>query len=503
MKHFIIIALLFLLISTATSQEIPKFGGTLKVGLTADLATVYPWQMTDMETVFVLENVYEPLIRLKKDSAAIEPCLATDWSPSSDFKVWTLHLRKNVKFHDGSTFNADAVLSSILLMQTFPAKAKKIDNYTVSFILDKPNTAFAITLSMEYYSIVSPATIKCFNDKEKCKTPVISGTGPFKFISWEPDKQIVLRANENYWGGKPYLNEAVFIPFNENESLVRALQNKTIHLSHGILPNNIAEIRKTPFLIFQSRPAMTLGYLGFNNEKSPFTNKKVRIALAHAINKVELVKKYFYNGQAGVAAKSCLPPPMFGYFKEMPDREYNPQKAKSLLNDAGYPNGFETTLLPSPAVRPYLPDPLRIAEDLKRQLAAAGIKVTIIQAKSWSDFINTSNIGNFDLTLFGWIADTVDPNDFLTALLGTETINQFNKVRWSNTQFDILLEKARIQNISARQKTYEDAQKLFYQEMPFVPLFNAMQLAAWNEKVLGFTLHPATRLFLQHIWLSD
>ncbi len=498
---------LFLLIVAITfsvfiaSQEAPKFGGTLNVGLAADIATLYPWEMTDMETVYVLGNIYEPLVRFKKESAEVEPCLATDWSHSPDYKTWTFHLRKNVKFHSGEPFTADNVIDSIELNKTFPAKVKKIDNYTVSFNLEKPNSAFAITLTMEYFSIASKSTIKCY--KEECKKHIADGTGPFKFVSWKPNEEIRLKANENYWGGKPYLSEVKFIPMRNNTFLMESLKNQTIHLTHGIQPNNIEEIRRTPHLMFQSRPALTIAYLGFNTEQPPFNNKNVRIAISYAINKKELVKKYFYGGQAGIEAKSCLPAAMFGYYKDLPEREFNPQKAKALLKEAGYPDGFETTLLPAAVNRPYLPAPAEIAEDIAKYLANIGIKVKINQPKSWKDFLFDADNGNFNMILFGWIADTVDPNDFLTSLLLKSSIGVSNTVRWSNEEFENLVLQARAQSLQDRLETYKKAQLIFYNEMPFIPLFSALQLGAWNEKVKGFILHPASRLYLHQVWLSD
>lgn len=501
MKRLIFLILMIPFTLCLFSQEAPKFGGTINIGLAADMATIYPWEMTDMETVYVLGNIYETLVRFKKETAEVEPCLATDWSFTPDYKIWTFHLRRNVKFHSGETFTADNVIDSIGLNKNFPAKVKKIDNYTVQFLLDNPNSAFAITLTMEYYSITSKATIKCY--KEKCKKLVADGTGPFRFVSWKPNEEIILKANENYWGGKPYLSQVRFIPMRNNSDLMQNLKNGNVHLTHGIQPNNIEEIRKTNHLIFQSRPALTIAYLGFNTEQPPFNNKNVRIAISYAINKKELVKKYFYNGQAGIEAKSCLPAAMFGYYKDLPEREYNPKKAISLLKEAGYPNGFETTLLPAAVDRPYLPAPKEIAEDIAKYLSDIGVKVKIIQAKSWKDFLFDADNGNFEMILFGWIADTVDPNDFLTSLLLKSSIGISNSVRWSNEKFENLVLQARAQSQKDRLETYKKAQMIFYNEMPFIPLFSALQLAAWNEKVKGFVLHPASRLYLHQVWLSD
>ena len=501
MKKILYFILLIYFIVFLNAQELPKFGGTLKVGMPGEIATIYPWEMTDSETFNVSQNIYEPLIRLKKDSADIEPCLATKWIPTNNYKIWKIYLRKNVYFHDGTPFNAGAVINSLSQSKNLNAKMKEIDDHLIEFSLDKPNAAFAISLSVEYYGIAGNATIKCY--QEKCKNPVAIGTGPFKLQKWESGNMIILNANENYWDNRPYLDQIVYYPFKNNADMINALKQRKIHLCSTIRPNDIPEIKSKPYLIFQSRPALSISYLGMNNQREPFTNKNVRIAISYAINRKELIKKYYLNGQAGFAAKSCLPPPMFSYNSDIPEREYDPVKAKKLLAEAGLEEGFKATMLIPWTSRGYLPEPKLIAEDIKNDLAKIGIKVTIYAPANMKEFREISIKGDFDFLLFGWIADTVDPNDFLSVLLTTPFINSTNRIRWSNERFDYLIEKARGENYSERLKTYKDAQLLFYEEMPYIPLVNAMQIAAWNEKVKGFQLHPASRFFLHQVWLSD
>lgn len=500
-KYIYVIMIICLIYATLLCQEAPKFGGTIRIGKSADISTIYPWEMTDLEALFVFQNVYEPLIRLKKDTADLEPCLATHWEVSKDYKRWKFYLRKNVKFHDGTSFTADAVINSLSQRKSLIAKIKKIDDYSVVFELPNPDVAFALTLSIEYHSIVGEATLRCY--KEKCTKPIVVGTGPYIFEKWIPEKELILRANDDYWGGKPYITKAIFTPFKDNASVIKALANKTIDLTHNILPSDIAAIQKIPFLHFQSQPSLSIAYLGMNNEKPPFNDKRVRIAISHAINKKELLRKYYFNGQAGLTAKSCLPVSMFGYYSDLPEREYNVKKATELLKEAGYPNGFETTLLPTPVTRPYLPEPIKIAEDIKKDLEKINVKASIINAKSWRNYLAKSFSGDFDMIIFGWVADTIDPNDFLTSLLSSQSIGTSNTARFSNPNFESLLQQARSQKIADRAKSYQKAQIVFYEEMPFVPLISAMQLAVHNDRIKGYKIHPAARLYLQNLWISE
>jgi peptide/nickel transport system substrate-binding protein len=211
MKSFVIAVIMVGLCSAVLfSQQSTGKMQSIKIGLRSDISTIYPWKMTDVETYYILQNVYETLIRLKKDADEIEPGLALKWTPSKDYKTWTFSLRQNVKFHDGSIFNSDSVIATFSLVPSFPGKVEKIDDYTVRFNLDKPNAAFVLSLTVANYGIVGEATIKCFNNK-KCGKIIAVGTGPFRLESWQPRKQVVLKKNQNYWGDKAYLDEAIFI----------------------------------------------------------------------------------------------------------------------------------------------------------------------------------------------------------------------------------------------------------------------------------------------------
>jgi len=499
----IILFIIFFVISIGNvySQDVPKFGGTLRIGLRSDITTHYPWEIRDMETLMAMENVYEPLVRLKKEIADTEPGLATEWTPSKDFKKWIFKLRRNVKFHDGSVFNADSAIETLSVSKILNASMRKIDDYTIEFNLDTPNAAFPISLSVEYYGIASEKTVKCF--KENCKDFVAGGTGAFIINKWEPGKQIVLVANNNYWGGRPYLDKVIFLIYKNSEEAIKALVDRRIDFILGLSPNNIEEVKKYKYLIFQSKSALSTGFIGFNAAKPPFNNKMVRKAIAHAIDKKFIVNKYFYAGQTASVANNWLPPAMFGYDKDIPEIEYNLNKAKELLAKAGFPNGFQTSLLPPPVARSTLPEPYEMADDIISQLAKIGIDAKVMKVNSWKEYLDRAFSGNYDLILFGWVADTIDPNDFLTSLFSKSTINFTNLSRWYNAEFEKVLDQARASNVGTRLKLYKKAQMILYEEMPVIPLVNAMQLAAWNERVKGYKMHPAARLYLNYIWLSD
>ncbi len=494
-KKIITIVILLINIIFLSAQE-----STLKFGLTAqDISTIYPWDILDLVTGSVLANIYEGLTKLSETSTSIEPGLAEKWEYQDNFKTWIFYLRKNVKFHNGEPFNADSVIETFKYVKNLPVKVSKIDNYTIKITMEQPNAALPITLAQNYYFIASKETIESYKKKDSLAA---YGTGPFELASWDKGKKIVLTKYKEYWGPKKAkLDSIIIIPFKTNESLLQALLKGEIDFTDGIIPNNIPIIRTNSNLYFKAETGFNFAYLSFNNLRKPFDNKKVRKAIAHAIDKKKLINKFFYGGQAGIPAKSCLPPTMFGYYKDLPEYEYNPKLAKTLLIEAGYPEGFKTTLIPTGAVRPYMPDPIGIANEIKNQLAEIGIQITLTPANSWKHSLEiTTTKPDYDMALLGWIADTGDPNDMLTALLSSSSIGIHNSCVWSNTEFDNILIQARAQPADKRIELYKKAQMIFYEELPLVPLFHSYQLGAWNEKVKGFKLHPLGLLFFNNVY---
>lgn len=226
-----------------------------------------------------------------------------------------------------------------------------------------------------------------------------------------------------------------------------------------------------PNLEFRSVQTLGIGFLVMNTEKKPFNDTRVRMAISYAINKKELVRKYFLGGQTGIIANTFTPPQILRLYDESLNRDYNPEKAKSLLKEAGLPDGLETTLSIAPNPRPYLPDPPEIANDIKLQLEAVGIKAKIIPFVAPDGGGNPLQQGLYEISLSGWLADTIDPNDYFTALFSPDSINSSNITRWTNKKFNELIAEGRgKKDPASRLKFYQQIQVLLHQEMPFVPL---------------------------------
>lgn len=320
---------------------------TLVFARGSDSISLDPAIPTDGESAKVMNNIYDNLVRYKAGSTDIEPALAETWETSADGLVWTFHLRKGVKFHDGTPFNAEAVkfnierqlppndISNMPYAEfTFGMidKVEAVDEHTVKITLKNPYAPFLSNLAMAISApIISPAAAKKYG-ADYGQHPV--GTGPFIFEKWDKEQQIVLRANKNYWGGAPAVDKVVFKVTKENSVRANELLTGSIDIMDGIDPNDVARLKADANIVLLHGPGMNINYLGMRTNRPPFDNPKLREAVSRAINRKALVE-FLYQGTA-ILANGPLPPSMFGYHAGLKPYEYDVAKAKELLKEAGY-----------------------------------------------------------------------------------------------------------------------------------------------------------------------
>jgi len=376
---------LALTLSRAAMAQTPLKGGTFVFGRGADSVGLDPAIVTDGESFRVTRNIYESLLEYKRDSTVVVPGLAEHWQPSADGLTWKLALRRNVKFHDGTPFNAEAVVFNFerwmleshpyhkgvfeywkSMFGGFPGFVKSVkasDDATVEFVLEKPMAPFLANLAMPMFGIASPTAIKKHGD-DYFKNPV--GTGPFRFKEWRKDDRIVLERNPDYWGEKALLDRVIFRSIVDNSARLLELQAGSIDLMEFLSPDDLPTVKNDANLQLILRPSMNVGYLWWNVEKEPYGKLEVRRAIGHAINKRAIVDKLF--GGIGIPAKNMLPPSLWGYNDAVVDYEYDAAKAREYLAKAGLPDGFKTKLWAMPNPRPYMPQPTKIAEAIQADL---------------------------------------------------------------------------------------------------------------------------------------
>jgi peptide/nickel transport system substrate-binding protein len=397
-------------------------------------------------------------------------------------------------------------------------KIEKIDDYTVKLVLHRKNAAIMTSLAMMFsVAIVSPTNAEKYKE-DAFKHPC--GTGPFKFVEWVKDDHITLEANEDYWRGRPELNKLVFKVISDPSARLLSLEVGEIHGMEYPNPSDFDRIRANDNLSLMTAPGMNIGYMAINTgygyvdvnkngvrdddeplEKTPgylepLTKKEVRQAINMAIDKQAIIDS-IYMGTA-VKAKNGIPPFMLGYNDEIEDYPYDPERAKELLAEAGYPDGFEVTLYVMPVSRAYMFDPPKIGEAIQSYLGNIGIEVNFYQV-DWGTYIQEVQAGNHQMCLLGITGDTGDTNDFMSycyapnsAAIGLAS----NQAFYLNEELQDLIDNAlQTYDEDERADNYKKAQELIHEDAPWVYLAHSNQNLVFSKNVHDFVLYPTSRMF--------
>jgi len=534
-KLFFVLLLTFVLTSGMVMSGMAQ-EKVLVFGSSGDASRLDPADVTDGESIQRMDNIFEGLVEYEAGSTEIKPCLAESWNISEDGTEIVFHLRKGVKFHDGTDFNADAVVFSFErqynaehpyhqygewaywgYMFSDVDRMEKIDDYTVKLVLSKPNASIMTSLAMFTVCIVSPANAEQYGE-DAFRYP--SGTGPFKFVEWIKDDHITLEANEDYWRERPQLDQLIFRVIPDPSARLLALEVGEVHGIEYPNPADFERIEANSDLKLMSEPGMNVGYMAMNTgygyvdankngvkdddepfEKTPgyheaLTKKEVRQAINMAIDKEAIVRD-IYMGTASIA-KNGMPPFMIGYNDEIEDYPYDPERAKELLSEAGYPEGFEVILHVMPVSRPYMFDPPKIGEAIQSYLAAVGIKVNFYQV-DWATYLQETEAGQHQMCLLGWTGDNGDPDNFMNVLYGLNACNIGAAGNYafytSQTNQELLTQAVRTYDVEKRATYYKKAQELIHEDAGWVYLAHSNQSVVFRNNVVGYNLHPTSRKF--------
>ena len=510
---------------------------SLVFGSSGDAVRLDPADVTDGESIQRMDNIFEGLVEYEAGSVLIQPCLATSWEASADGTEIVFNLRKGVKFHDGTDFNADAVVFSFARQYdtTHPynqygewaywgymfgdvEKMEKIDDYTVKFVLKRPNASIMTSLAMFTVNIVSPTNAEKYKE-DAFKNPC--GTGPFKFVEWVKDDHITLEANENYWRERASLDKLIFKVIPDPSARLMALEVGEVQGIEYPNPADLDRIKANKDLTLLSAAGMNVGYMAMNtgygyvdaNKNGvrdidtellvktpgyyePLTKKKVRQAINMAIDKQSIVDN-IYMGTA-VKATNGMPPFMLGYNDAIDDYPYDPAKAKQLLTEAGYPDGFEVTLYVMPVSRPYMFDPPKIGEAIQSYLAAVGITVKFYQV-DWGTYLQETEQGNHQMCLLGWTGDNGDPDNFMNVLYGANACSIGAAGNYAfytnNTNQELLSAALATYDEEERAAYYKKSQEMIHEDAGWVYLAHSTQNIVFRANVKGYVLNPTSRKF--------
>lgn len=466
------------------------------------------------------QTMFNRLVEFKPGTTEVMPSLAESWTVSKDRKTYTFKLRKGVKFHSNSSFTPTRDFNANDVVYTFKtqldpkhplsipaasydyfkameldqliADVKKTDDYTVVFELKRPESPFLANLGMDFASILSEeyaqSLVKSGKGLKTLETAPV-GTGPFTFKSYQKDSTIKFAANPTYWKGKPKIENLIFVIVADSTVRTQKMKSGECHIMSEVQPQDIDALSKNPAIKIQNAAGLNVSYIAFNTEKKPFNDLKVREAISLALNKKSYLDVIFKA--QGFAAKNPIPPTMWSYNNKTPETTYDVEKAKKLLKDAGYPNGFETELWTMPVARPYLPNGKKLGELVQADLAKIGVKVKLVTF-DWPTYLEKSKKGDHAMIQFGWTGDNGDPDNFMNVLLGCTAVKAgSNYARWCHKEFDSLLQQAKEESaVAKRTALYMKAQEIFAKEKPWYPVAHSKQNKVMSAKVQGYKISP-------------
>ena len=487
----------------AAWAQAPKKGGTLRVGFYVEAATMDPHLSGSKVDRQVYHNIFEPLVVLD-DRLGIKPGLAESWT-QPDNKTLIFKLRRGVKFHDGTDFNAEAARFNFTRMKTEPRSVRKnelanvdtvdvVDAYTIKLNLKKPDAALLATLTDRAGMMVSPKVVQ-ERGGELERNARGAGTGPFEFVEWVKDDHLLIKRNDNYWNkqGGPYLDRVRYRPIPDDTVKLQSLQAGEIDVMDYVQPRDVAAVKADKNVVVLDVPSLADFAYQLNHARPPFNVKALRQAVAYALDLDQIVKGVWLN--VGVPANGPIPPTSWAYDKSIAPIKRDLVKAKAKLAEGGKPGGFEFTVTTN-----NLPISIQEAEVMQAQLAEAGIQMKV-KLVDGGTLISNGNAKNFEMISFQW-SGRPDPDGNIYQFYKTSPGISLNWSGISNPQLDALLEKTReVSSQAERKKLYSEVTKILQDELPMVFIVHPIEPKAFSPKVQGYDPVPDGMMRFKDVWL--
>jgi peptide/nickel transport system substrate-binding protein/oligopeptide transport system substrate-binding protein len=501
---------------------VPRYGGTYHKALWQDPLTLDPAFFTDVYATAVAQQVFDGLVQFDANLNVV-PSIAKSWEASRDGLVWTFHLRQGVKFHHGREVHADDFVytfTRILDPRTASPRAwlfervqgaakfrageadrveglQALDAYTLQITLSQPYAPFINLLGMAQAQVVPPEEVQRLGAAFG-RQPV--GAGPFRFVNWVAGEEITLAANEAYHEGRPFLDRLHYrIMTNHQDILAEfakgALEDVDLTGQEG------TPLSRDPRFNYVRKPLLTTAFLGLNTSHGPLSQREVRQAINHAIDREAMVSTIRQNRH--VQARGILPLGMPGYNPDLADYPYNLARARQLLAEAGYPEGKDLPpleLWTSSKTAVILQE----QEAIKRDLERLGIRVELFTAENWKQY-RTEVVGKRPGAMYrySWFADFPDPDNFLFSQFHSQSPDNF--ANYSNPAVDHLLERARSEgDYLKRIALYRQAEALIMADAPVVNLMYYTCEYLFQRHVQGIELNALGPRYIpmQKIWLD-
>lgn len=485
----------------------------LVIGITDEIKTLDPaYQVMALDGA-IMANIQENLTWYNT-KLNLRPRLAESWETPDNGRTWIFHLRKGVKFHDGTAFDAGAVkfhfdriknpqtASTRITRIKFLEATEVVDAHTVRFRMNTPFSMWPEELASPFGCIVCPSAVRAAGGKNYARRP--AGTGPFIFVEWLPDRHVLLRRNPSYWQGQIKLEEVMYRPVREATTRLIMLERGDLDMV-DIFWGHTDVARQSGRIIVDTVPMLAIRYIGLNNQKPPFDDARVRRAANYAINR-DYIVKYAFRGNADPSF-GPVPPALPSFNNQMRTYDYNPGKARDILRQAGYGGGVEVTLWAADSASDRL-----LAETILEQLREAGINVRVMQFDSavyWDKFdAYITNDGKwyprakgvFDMFIGGWVGGEnafgyIDP-------LFRSTSNS-NTAFYVNAAVDKMLDEAlSTTDEAARAELFRKLQALIVDDAPWIFTYHSRITMGINRRVKGWITNPAGYYELENVLLE-
>jgi len=476
-------------------------GGTIRIGMDADMTTMDPHRSTAAVDRQVYNNLYGKLVDIDA-KFGIVPQLAQSWEIRNGGLTYVFKLRKGVKFHDGTDFTAEIVkwnfdrmrdpaLASPRRSEIAPVKeVRVVDAATVEVTLTAPFSPFLSVLTDRAGMMVSRAAVEKYGE-DYARNPV--GTGPFRFVEWVKDDHLTLKRFDGYWDASlPHLDEIVYRPVPDHSVRFAAMRTGQIDVMHQIAPKDVAAARAERGLKVSEIASLWWQAIHLNNQVPPFNVKAVRQAIWYAVDRA-VIQRVVYYGQ-GAPAWGPFPPSMWAQDREFTDWKRDVARAKAKLAEGGMPNGFSFT------VKGWnQPTHVQELQIVQAQLKEIGVDMKI-ELLEFGKLLADLNSHTFVALRIGW-SGRPDPDGNAHVFLHSK--GGLNRVRYSNPKMDELLDQARAESdIGKRKALYVQVTRLAAEDAPYAWLHHDAEIKVWADHVKGFEHISDGMLRMKGVWIE-
>jgi peptide/nickel transport system substrate-binding protein len=493
----LVAGLLALGVPAATAAQEDASGGTLVAAISGEPDQLDPQATTAYFSFQVLENVFDTLVE-PDENLQMQPALAEDWTISDDGLTYTFDLREGVTWHDGTPFTASDVVYSFRRIIDVPmanswrfsnvTDISAPDDQTVVFTVSQPTPNLLSNLgAFKGMAVVQQANV----ESGDIQTAPI-GTGPFKVDEYTSGSSIELARNEDYWGGAPALDGVTFQFIPDPTVALTNLQGGEVHWTDNLPPQQVSGLMDSTEIVVESAPSNDYWYFAANQAREPFSDVRVRQALAYAIDR-EAITQAATFGNATINQTAI--PATSAWYVEYAPYTRDLDMARSLLEEAGV-SDLSLDLM----VTSQFPETVTAAQVIAANLAEIDVTVEI-RTLDFATWLDEQGQGNFDAFFLGWLGN-LDPDDFYFAQHRTD--GGFNFQGYSNPEVDELLDAGRIEtDQDARKALYDDAARMIVDDASYVYLYNPDVIQGWSPDVEGYTVRGDRAIRFRDVTLAQ